>query len=139
MIICHTYKFIFLKTEKTAGTSIEIALSKFCGPDYIITPITSEDEEIRKKLGYRGPQNYRFPLSSYTIYELARFLIKRKKKRFLNHISARKAREYIGNEIWDSYYKFCVERNPWDRCVSFYYWRNRSEPRPAISEYIHSH
>ncbi|MEL6382956.1 MAG: chondroitin 4-O-sulfotransferase, partial [Cyanobacteria bacterium J06626_18] len=32
MIISHEYKFIFLKTRKTAGTSIEIALSKFCGP-----------------------------------------------------------------------------------------------------------
>lgn len=29
MIISHKNRFIFLKTEKTAGTSIEIALSKF--------------------------------------------------------------------------------------------------------------
>ena len=28
MIISHQYKFIFLKTEKTAGTAIEAALSE---------------------------------------------------------------------------------------------------------------
>ena len=58
MIISHDYKFIFLKNRKTAGTSIEIALSKFCGPNDVITPISPEDEATRKELGYRGPQNY---------------------------------------------------------------------------------
>ena len=138
MIISHSHKFIFLKTNKTAGTSIEIALSKFCGPDDIVTPISSEDEEMRRKLGYPGPQNYFLPISSYNVYDVARWLIKRKKKHFYNHITAKEVKAYIGDQVWNSYYKFCIERNPWDRCISLYYWSNKSEPRPTISEFISS-
>lgn len=54
MIISHKYKFIFVRTRKTAGTSIEIGLSRFCEKEDVITPIDYEDEEIRKKMGYRG-------------------------------------------------------------------------------------
>ena len=52
MIISHKYKFIFLKTTKTAGTSVEISLSRFCGDDDIITPIDFADEAIRQPVSY---------------------------------------------------------------------------------------
>jgi predicted chitinase len=38
MIISHKYKFIFIKTRKTAGTTIEYNLSKYLGNDDIIAP-----------------------------------------------------------------------------------------------------
>ena len=44
VIASHQHRFIFLKTRKTAGTSVEIALSKVCGPDDIITEISPEDQ-----------------------------------------------------------------------------------------------
>ena len=52
MILSHKHQFIFIKTNKTAGTSIEIALSSICGEDDIITPIHSSDEEFRRRAGY---------------------------------------------------------------------------------------
>ena len=47
---------------KTAGTSIEVALSRYLGADDVITPIFEEDEPLRAAPGYRGPQNYLVPL-----------------------------------------------------------------------------
>lgn len=73
MIVSHKHKFIFIKTAKSAGTSIEIALSKFCGSEDIITPILpAEDERKRKQLGYKGQQNFKVPFSLYSTSICAR-------------------------------------------------------------------
>lgn len=138
MIVSHKHKFIFIKTKKTAGTSIEIALSKYCGPEDIITPISPEDEEKRTALGYRGPQNYLIPFSKYSKIELLQALYHRKRKAFYNHASASYVKAAIDENIWNSYFKFAFERNPWDKLVSAYYWIYKSEPRPSISEFIQS-
>lgn len=139
MIVSHKYKFIFLKTNKTAGTSIEIALSGACGNDDIISPISPEDEKTRQELGYRGPQHHLATAREYGVVDAAKFLVKgRKKNRFYNHMPARKVKDLIGDDIWNSYYKFCFERNPWDRVISLYYWRCKKEPRPTIKKFIDS-
>ncbi len=139
MIVSHKYKFIFIKTTKTAGTSVEIALSKFLGPNDIITPLDPQDEKLRQALGFRGAQNYLAPFWNYNRRGIADLLLRgKRKKRFHNHISARKVKGYVGKHIWDNYYKFCFERNPWDRFVSMYYWRCRSGSQPSISEFIES-
>jgi len=59
LIINEKLKIIFVKTKKTAGTSFEIALSKFCGEEDIITPLTSKDEKLRRSLDFRCAQNYK--------------------------------------------------------------------------------
>ena len=137
MIINHKYKFIFLKTRKTASTSIEIALSQFCGANAIITPITEEDELIRQELGFRGPQNYDVPQRFYSELDWQKLRDSKIRKRFFNHASAHFIRENIGVEIWNSYFKFCFERNPFDKAISRYYWSTR-EPRPDIYDYLQS-
>jgi hypothetical protein len=108
MIVCHSYRFIFLKTYKTAGTSIEIALSKHCGPRDTITPILAPgDEEIRRGLGYPGPQNYTVVRNGAKVGDLG------------PHTPARVAKQVYPRE-WETYFKFAVTRNPWEVCASGY-------------------
>ena len=73
MIVSHENKFIFIKTRKTAGTSIEIGLSKYCGRRDVISPI-GKDEAIRESLGFPGPQNTILPINQYRKWDLWNFV-----------------------------------------------------------------
>lgn len=136
MIISHKHKFIFIKTHKTAGTSIEIALSKYCGEDDVITPIVVDDELIRKGLGYRGPQNCYAPLLKYTKRNWRKLILSGRRVKFFNHAPASFVKKYVDNDVWNSYYKFSFERNPWDKAVSWYYWVQKGKPYMSISDFI---
>lgn len=98
MIVSHKYKFVFIKTAKTAGTSTEIALSKFCGPDDIITPLmTSEDEELRKLMGGRAPQHYLPPQKDHSLKALTQWLWNGKRTPlFKSHDSAQGDQDISG-------------------------------------------
>ncbi len=135
MIINHKYKFIFLKTRKTAGTSIEIALSKFCDDGDVITRISKEDEQMRRKQGFPGPRNYGVPLRHYSALDWMRMAGKAKRKRFFNHADAEFVRGSLPDAIWDNYFKFTIERDPFDKAISRYYWSTK-EPRPDLTEYL---
>jgi hypothetical protein len=138
MIICHEYKFIFIKTRKTAGTSIETALSKFCGECDVITSLSSEDEKARKDMGLRGMQNIHVPLLRYSGADIAN-LINLRRKRFHNHSPASEARRYVSRAKWSKYFVFCVERNPFDRAVCQYFWKNRKlVEKPDMQEFFRS-
>jgi hypothetical protein len=136
MIVSHRYKFIFIKTEKTAGTSVEIALSKYLGESDVITPVSSADEEVRTVLGGHAPCNYAIPFRNYKLIDWLCLFRSRERFRFFSHTSAELIKRHVGKHVWESYFKFCFERNPWDTVVSFYYWRHPTEPRPTISEFI---
>jgi hypothetical protein len=136
MIVSHKHRFIFLKTRKTAGTSIEIALSEHCGPKDTISPNDPADEELRKELGFRGPQN-RWVAPWKLGFTGLLGLIQRKEWAFhYNHCIAELVKHRVGASKFESYTRFCVVRNPWDRAVSMYWWnRNRTDGH-AIDESI---
>lgn len=136
MIVSHQSKFIFVKPKKVAGSSVELFLSKFCGADDIITPL-AEDEELHR-LG-PSPRNYKSDkLMQGKLFKTVGRIIGRPVfglRGFRQHTHAWHAKLLLGPEIWDSYFKFTIERNPWDRQVSLYHWhyRGRAEPPPFDS------
>lgn len=137
MIISHKYKFIYFKTHKTAGTSLEIALSKFCGKNDIITTIDEKDEKIRQHLGITGPQNFYIPFKHYKFEDWINLITKKGRIIYKNHMTATLVKEYTTSQIWDTYYKFCFERNPFDKIISLMFFLTRKlNLSCSISEFI---
>lgn len=128
MIVSHERKFIFLKTRKTASTSLEIALSRYCGDRDILTPIAT-DEGMRVALSGRGAQNYERPARSLSPVQRLRRIVKDDKvPLYTEHMTAVAARRLLGDEVWNSYFKFAVVRNPYDRMLSRFYWSMKARP-----------
>lgn len=103
-IISFRYNFIFLKTRKTAGTSIEIDLSQIIEDDAIVTPISPP------AAGHR-PRNYSTASDGD----------------YYNHMSAVEIRTMLGAEVFDGMYKFCLEREPVSKCISHFHMQRNSQ------------
>jgi hypothetical protein len=140
MIVSHQHKFIFIKTKKTAGTSIEAALSELCGPADVITPYREESDRDRKG---RAPQNYRIEHPLKPQRPLWRKLLGRPERYwhpsvgFYEHMPAWRVRAYVGEEVWRSYFKFAFDRNPWDRQISWWLYKTKSKrTRPSFEAFM---
>lgn len=124
MLVSHKYKFIFIKTRKTAGTSIEVDLSKLMADEDIVTPIFPVvDGHI--------PRNHEGPHGSGI--------------RFYNHMPALEVRQLLASSQFDGYFKFCVEREPVDKCISHYSmlknstWHNQRDGSLTWENYLRQH
>lgn len=115
MLISHRKNFIFTKTVKTAGTSIESYFEQYCMPDGEWLESHHRDEYVSDSgiIGYRGPDS-----SQSTWY---------------NHMSAKTIRDLIGLDIWEHYFKFTVVRNPFDKLISgFFMFENQALNRGIL-------
>lgn len=141
MILSHKHKYIFVKTRKTAGTSVEILLSEHCGENDIITRITPEDELLRNEWGGRGPQNYDETRFSRKIPILRKINLYSPKPKFYNHMPATEIRKAVESTVWNTYYKFTIVRNPLEVIISQYNYRKSKGKIPSsmtLGEYIYS-
>ena len=120
MIISHQHRFIFLRTEKTAGSSIEYALARFCGPGDMATGIS---HKVAREFGLSVP---------WTKHVSRRTgMLRRQFPRYFGlhaHATAAQVKDCLPKKVFASYFKFAVERNPWDRQVSGYFQRIRRYP-----------
>lgn len=100
MLISHRKKFIFTKTVKTAGTSVESFFEPFCMPEGEWSASHHRDEYISNSgiIGYRGRN--------------------RTKETYYHHMPALTIKQNIGDDIWNKYYKFTTIRNPFEKLVS---------------------
>jgi hypothetical protein len=117
VLVSHRHRFIYSKTAKTAGTSVEAYFEPYCMAEGEWSPSHSRDEYESRHgiIGFRGRKR---PAGC----------------RWWSHMDAALIRQQVGEELWSSYLKFCVVRNPYDKCVSHFYFRGgRTQPADAAA------
>jgi len=117
---------------------MEMALAPLCGANAVITPMESNaNTEI--------PRNYYQNNWIGRSYSKSRFFRKCINRHspvlgnwYYEHMPAFRVRELVSEKIWSDYYKFCFERNPWEKVVSYYNWKKFGQKRkmPDFKSYV---
>jgi hypothetical protein len=105
LLVSHRENFIYTKTSKTAGTSVEVLFEPYCIPPEDEWKFSHGREERVSEAGIIG---YRGPDAGNATWR--------------NHMPAAEIRDRLGSSEWESYFKFCVVRNPFDKAVSLFYY-----------------
>lgn len=151
MIISRKYKFIFIKTRKTASTSIEHYLSKYMEKDDVIATggisqntralfFPSELRYLTKPSLLKEYYDDRSTIKTQCMFSASVLRDLMKRKRFWPHLPAYRVKERVPKEVWNNYFKFTIERNLWDKAISYYYFLKHSrESNISFEEYMRKH
>ncbi|NJM30063.1 MAG: hypothetical protein HC855_08110 [Rhizobiales bacterium] len=112
MLLSHRKKFIYLKTIKTAGTSVEIFFEPYCLPENSAHDEAHAVTETVSDAGIVG----------------SRMELWKKEHKFYSHMRAAEVRDAVGEAVFNAYFKFCIIRNPFDKAVSFFWWTQFKKP-----------
>jgi len=140
VILSHLHNFIFIKTRKTGGTSVEIALSAVTGPADILAPMRDDDEAKRVKAAGAPARNF-----AITHHAKSKPTKKAKKSAMpsVNLVGALGSHAEINHLIkygfaamLSRYFVFTVERHPFDRIISLYYYRRSQGLKGSLKDFI---
>jgi len=140
VIVSFEHEFAFLKVPKTAGTSVELFLEPLAGDDAIVTRITPPEPGHEPRNSANTPQAVARALwasrGDRDALQRTWQTVRRKENLFYNHMPARLVRERLGAKQWDALYRFCFDRNSWDKSISRYFWRTRHmAERPPFDDW----
>lgn len=115
MLISHAKRFIYTKTVKTAGTSVESYFEPHCmrPGEWEYSHGRGEYVSEAGVVGVRTGEPIELQAATWW-----------------NHMPAATIRALAGPAVWDAYFKFCVVRNPFDQMVSAYRFFTKQE-QPA--------
>lgn len=103
-LVSFKYRLIFVKTTKTAGTSVETDLSQRLEEGAIVTPI------IPPEPGHVA-RNYQDEQGNAL---------------YFNHMPLTLIRERLGAEQFNSMARICIEREPVSKCISHFHMLRNS-------------
>lgn len=113
MLISHRHRFIYTKTIKTAGTSVEAYFEPSCMAEGAWQESHSRAEHVSPEgiVGARGALRV-WPF----------------RPRWYHHMPAHRIRTLVGDRVWIEYFKFTVIRNPFSKLVSGYHFFQAGRP-----------
>ena len=130
MILSVARKFVFIKGYKVAGTSIEIALARFCGPNDIITPLLPVDELRRVQAGGACRNYSRNPAFETAFVEFLATAapadlasMRPPTPIFYNHMSLREVAQLYPGSL-SGFKLVCAERSPYAKVISWLNMQN---------------
>lgn len=123
VLVSHNHGFVFLKTRKTGGTSVELALEPLCRPAGAsvseATPaiIGAEGVVGRRLTPLRGGARTRPAID------------------WRNHMPAAEIRDALGADVWRRYRRVTTVRDPFDAAVSRYHWQLARRGLPEAADF----